>query len=140
MEFRLPPYCTGLLWILSRHLSVCPTLVLLLIPFSEPCSRPLLHGHSSSLSDPTHMPFTLSLKTSTPLVQRTRRHFVPSTPRCCAAQRVRIRGLSPRPIPAGVVAGFTSTSGRDDFNIGRRLPFRESTCDAFVTPKSHVDS
>ncbi len=29
------------------------------------------------------------------------RHPAPSTRRCCAAQRVRLRGLSPRPIPAG---------------------------------------
>ncbi len=28
------------------------------------------------------------------------RHSAPSTRRCCAAQRVRLRGLSPRPIPA----------------------------------------
>ena len=30
------------------------------------------------------------------------RHPAPSPRRCCAAQRVRLRGLSPRPIPAGV--------------------------------------
>ena len=30
------------------------------------------------------------------------RHPAPSTRCCCAAQRVRLRGLSPRPIPAGV--------------------------------------
>jgi hypothetical protein len=30
------------------------------------------------------------------------RHPAPSTCRCCAAQRVRLRGLSPRPIPPGV--------------------------------------
>ena len=32
------------------------------------------------------------------------RHSAPSTSLCCAAQRVRLRGLSPRPMPAGVVA------------------------------------
>jgi hypothetical protein len=32
------------------------------------------------------------------------RHSAPSTSHCCAAQRVRLRGLSPRPMPAGVVA------------------------------------
>jgi hypothetical protein len=30
------------------------------------------------------------------------RHPAPSTRRCCAAHRVRLRGLSPRPIPEGV--------------------------------------
>jgi hypothetical protein len=32
------------------------------------------------------------------------RHPAPSTRRCCSAQRVRLRGPSPKPIPAGVVA------------------------------------
>jgi hypothetical protein len=39
------------------------------------------------------------------------RHPAPSTRRCCAAQRVRLQGLSPRPVPAGVVAFW---------NVGRQ--------------------
>ena len=39
------------------------------------------------------------------------RHPASSTRRCCAAQRVRLRGLSPRPIPAGAVACW---------NVGRQ--------------------
>jgi hypothetical protein len=39
------------------------------------------------------------------------RYPAPSTRRCCAAHRFRLRGLSPRPIPAGVVAFW---------NVGRQ--------------------
>ena len=44
------------------------------------------------------------------------RHPAPSTRRCCAAQRVRLRGLSPRPIPAGFVVAFRGTPQ----NVGRQ--------------------
>ena len=43
------------------------------------------------------------------------RHPAPSTRRCCPAQRIQLRGLSPRPIPAGVLA-FRSTPK----NVGRQ--------------------
>jgi hypothetical protein len=95
MHFGLPPYCRGMLYIVPRHLLACLTLGLLLSrtllspklaagacctgtarrcnraatelqqSCNEACSRSLLHGHRSSLSDPTNHPFTGSLQTRT---------------------------------------------------------------------------